>query len=443
MLESSSSDLGLASKIFLGILLAFFFGLSFFGKSFAMLHFSIGVLPLYVGEIALLICLVWVSLYGRRALLASPRIFLILALSFLVVGVFRTGISLVSGLTEYGLVQILRDSAIYYQSLWILVGLMLDRASFRLVFLGILFGLASSEVVLWIDFLADTVFGVDIVGAFPIVPGGNEVISPLFFLSYAFLNAEWATASIAASGLSLVGQVFSYFKKSWMLSSFGICLPTIVFFSGGVLPKTTVFSRLRGVILAAVVGVGLASLSVSFAISHSIKTEKILGQSRPFTHPAGWIFHGELKRDSEGKIVSPMDWRMHLWRQAWEGFVNSPVIGQGFGPRIIKTFPGEKPAIYNGHWVSGPHNSFLALAFRTGLLGVIPILGMVLFPFVLWLRKWRAVPWLSISVAAFASVASYASFNVCLENPQCGIFFWLFLGASVRLSIGENLEKKC
>ena len=134
-------------------------------------------------------------------------------------------------------------------------------------------------------------------------------------------------------------------------------------------------------------------------------------------------------------ITSPMEevdslWRalfwqavLHLWRQAL-------VFGVGFGYDLMKIQPfltgslGER---------GDPHNSYLAIGVRMGMVGISLVLAIFACYFIIMLRTARqGNPQLrllsSVLLGEFVAVAVFASMNVTLEGPFEGGLLWMCIG---------------
>ncbi len=131
-------------------------------------------------------------------------------------------------------------------------------------------------------------------------------------------------------------------------------------------------------------------------------------------------------------------WRLDFWGFLVEETVNNPVAGVGFGRpaafewdgRVYDARTGD-PADPND--VTGPHNSFVNVLYRMGVIGLLAVVTMLAF------GCWRLVPLVRAAegetraegvyvLGTLAVAAVVAFFTVALEGPFMGIFFWLFLG---------------
>jgi len=112
----------------------------------------------------------------------------------------------------------------------------------------------------------------------------------------------------------------------------------------------------------------------------------------------------------------------------------SPLFGVGFGRPTDFEFDG---VVYDRRTgdpddpndVTGPHDSFMNLLYRAGLLGMIPFVALLLVAISRVRRSLLASPppYRARVVAAtttLAFVATIALLDVVLEGPQMGLFFW-------------------
>jgi O-antigen ligase len=137
-------------------------------------------------------------------------------------------------------------------------------------------------------------------------------------------------------------------------------------------------------------------------------------------------------------------WRLAIWKYDLKKAVKQPVFGVGFGKPTAFHWDGH---VYDGRSgnglpedVSGPHNSFVNIIFRMGLLGFGALLALAViaarrvWP---WIRDADAPPHeravLVGSTAVLVFTTIVASLNVSLEGPFMGIFWWLALALMLVL----------
>ena len=133
-------------------------------------------------------------------------------------------------------------------------------------------------------------------------------------------------------------------------------------------------------------------------------------------------------------------WRIDYWAYLARKTLYDPVFGAGFG----------RPA--NFHWdrnvydtrndvdvesVSPPHNSFMNLLYRTGLIGFGALVALLWIAVRGFLRQFRATrqPELAALLALFAFICVVAFLNVALEGPYMAMFFWTVVGLMLALPV--------
>jgi len=127
-------------------------------------------------------------------------------------------------------------------------------------------------------------------------------------------------------------------------------------------------------------------------------------------------------------------YRLAYWRNLLGPALRDPIIGHGFDsydPRLIP--PRQTCRTGPGKCVD-PHNSFVALAYRIGLLATAAILLGLGGLLIRAVRVARAVyGWRGVSANALAAVVVYlgvfSGFNVGLELPYFAVVFWCAVGA--------------
>jgi O-antigen ligase len=123
--------------------------------------------------------------------------------------------------------------------------------------------------------------------------------------------------------------------------------------------------------------------------------------------------------------------RLSFWEAAMAKSVHSPIFGNGFD-----AFPADvaPPEPGNPDPFPAPHNSFVAIAYRVGLVPMLVVLALLLNLVRLGVRASthrparidRAVCAALTGIVVFAGVTS--AFNVFLEAPYAGPLFWTSIG---------------
>lgn len=138
-------------------------------------------------------------------------------------------------------------------------------------------------------------------------------------------------------------------------------------------------------------------------------------------------------------------WRLDYWRFLIEKTMKEPALGVGFGkPADFRwrgvLYDARRGIATDPNDITPPHNSFLNVFYRMGLLGLVPLLVLV----ALALRRGlvrirnpgtsaRDRALLAGFIGAFVFATFIALFNVALENPYIGLFFWTPLAALLVL----------
>lgn len=153
----------------------------------------------------------------------------------------------------------------------------------------------------------------------------------------------------------------------------------------------------------------------------------------PLQDDLGDLFGGS---SASGQNV---EWRVAIWRYMLRQTLHHPVFGVGFGTPTDFKWRGNVYDARSGSpseptYSTPPHNSFVNILYRTGLLGFLALLALVAIAL---LRVFRAVrasdlepldrSFLASSLAIFVLIAITACFSVALEGPYMGAFFWIFL----------------
>lgn len=107
----------------------------------------------------------------------------------------------------------------------------------------------------------------------------------------------------------------------------------------------------------------------------------------------------------------------------------NPWLGTGWGNDLAEPFlRAYYPEGGEDFGVRSPHNIFVTIFARTGLLGLVPFLGFV---GVFLIRTWRAIRSNLESTGmwcAALTILTSATFGVVLEGPMGAVLFWTVLG---------------
>lgn len=149
----------------------------------------------------------------------------------------------------------------------------------------------------------------------------------------------------------------------------------------------------------------------------------------------------------QNKPANNVLWRLVVWRDMLKELSEKPLFGWGFGrPFLSRTAKslgwtyGEKEG-----WID-PHNSHLNIAYKTGIIGyLVFLLIMVRFfkRIIRFLLHTREDNKSKLYIAALLTCSVYvlvlSFFEVVLEGPFMGSFLWISMGLIVAL---ENIYKR-
>jgi len=117
-------------------------------------------------------------------------------------------------------------------------------------------------------------------------------------------------------------------------------------------------------------------------------------------------------------------WRLLNWSEVLDGIQDRP-LGHGFASwEFLFTQPDP---------LTGSHNSFLDLAYRVGVVGLLLLLSMPVHmtrQTRAWIRSnslQSATLLVTVTACTFALLV-YASFNMVFESPYMSVQFWILLG---------------
>lgn len=418
--------------LFLRLLVSVLIGYALLGRTFA----GIGVPPLYVGELALAAGVL--AAFGNGwhpRLTRSPSIYLLIA--FMAWGAART----IPFVGVYGL-NALRDAVLWgYGVFALLVAPPLLRRN--------LFTRAAdlySRWIPWIVLCAPTwVIISEGAGltqtAFRSKPGDAAVHlggAAAFLLAGAWVRrgdrgaggrwfAKWAVWPALLIGLVAVGSL----NRGGLVAALAAMLTVLTllpFKAGGKLALAGATAMLLGALWLG------SGISIHVRRDRSIDPEQILKNLESVRGSGGESMEGTRR------------WRI-LW---WNAIIDYTVHGQyfwggkGYGINLayddgIEPFPEST--------TRSPHNGNLTILARSGVPGLtLWALLQLSFAFTVLLGFMRArrsgdqtrAALLAWTLAYWLAFLINASFDVALEGPQVGIWFWCMIGYGLALVAGQG-----
>lgn len=142
--------------------------------------------------------------------------------------------------------------------------------------------------------------------------------------------------------------------------------------------------------------------------------------------------------------------RKFCWKTALSDWSHSPVFGLGFIPEVPSSIePGKKN---DGGFerngtppVSGPHNSYLSILARMGVVGFLIFGGVVWFWCVqacLIIQKSGLGLYELLLILVPIAGGLHALFNIGIESPHNSLIMWLFTGISLAYAYRLKVTSK-
>ncbi len=370
--------------------------------------------PLFVTDVILLVLLLLIYLSPRRR---SPRRPLVLDISlalFVAAGVLAATRGF---LAHREPVLVLRDSALIGYSLFLLVGYHLLGS-----------WLAIRRTAVW--FLLGTALSVlNGFGWLLAAPEQRRLIAPGIYVLISLLGVVVMMANRLIR--PRVGWIFvALFSLGLLLAntrtlfvSLGI-LALLALFAPGFLGGQSLSARLVKTLPAAAV---LACL-LAFFVLHLQAGRELT------TRVTEELARGVLHSNDDPN----WQFRLTAWKEAWRRFKEYPPAGEGFGNLFNFEIWDNDPR---------PHNTYLTVLYKMGLLGFLPFFSMLACFLWLGLRTMknnstsRGVLFLQIVILAQGSFCIWGEANFVLESPFIASLFWTGMGMGFRLIQKFNNEE--
>jgi hypothetical protein len=415
---------------YLALLAIVLLGYALMGKGFAYLGFP----PLYVGEIALLTGIIVFLRTGTfvGAFAALPALMLVALMVWVLARTFPF-----VGL--YGF-DSLRDSTIvmYGGFAFIVIGLLLEdarRINTLLRYYGIM--LASFPVI-FVGIFLTKYWGNDIprlYGSVPIVEigatmAGTHLAGAMVFVLIGYRKVSFLWVFVWFATLALAGAT----NRGAMLA---VIVPVTI--------TMLVLGRYRLLLttVAAAVVIFAALLTLEASVGESAESDTRDSWSRPVS--AHQIVDNAMS--IIGQSDQPRDgttqWRLNWWDIIINDTIHGPNFwtGRGFGINLADAdgFGGTGDA-RDPHSLRSPHSAHMTLLARTGIPGVV-LWALVLASWfgmlmraILTARAHGHKDWadLFLFIGCYAAaIVINATFDVVLEGPVQGIWFWCLFGFGI------------
>lgn len=431
-------------RLFLGVIGVCLFGYTFLGKGFAYFGFA----PFYVGEILLVLGLLAAALGGGIGpALRSPVSRLLLL--FACWGAVRT----LPYIDRYG-VDALRDATIW------------AYGAFALLVAGFMLRLrcwtkAPEAYARWFWWFAfwSPVAGVIFSMAEPMIPrvpgsGGMPVL---------FVKAgDYGVQLAGAATFVLVGLADSHWRARshrawlewgwWMAWLAGVAIigaasrGALVSVFIAVATVMAIHRRARlwkPAVVACVFGIAFAGsdIKLNAGQEREVSAQQIKENLRS-------IVGG---RSNTSNLAGTRTWRLEWWRRIINYTVHGPYFwgGKGFGINLADSdgYQGTVMGIPN----RSPHNIQMTVLARSGVLGLL--LWVLLQGTFAWslvvayfrARRERQEWWARVNLWVLSFWLAFmvnAAFDVYLEGPQGGIWFWCLIGFGIAALEAQRAQRR-
>jgi len=416
-----------------GLLLIVLAGYATFGKGFAY----VGYPPLLIGEITLALGLIVIYRSGSAlAMLATFPSFMLAVLSTLVAA------QTIVGFGTHG-VDAIRDSVV------VLYGI------YAFTFIALL--LEKPELHRWmIDWYSRFAWLYGWIG------GG------LFYVTSQLQSAMpvWPTSGVSIVYVRL-GEAAVHIAGAAIFALLNLRKVTLLWAFSMVI-SIAVITPSRGAMLACVVPIliacvvggqmrliapplflGALILAVTFAIGLDVELPggRSLGPSQIINNFES-IFGSSAASNLDGTKL----WRLRWWQAIQDYTFNGPYFwtGKGYGIGLAEADGFVVGKEFGTPIVRVPHNAHLTMLARSGVPGLVlwSVTGLAWFGMIarsfLLARREGDVWWANIFLwlaCYLASIVIDASFDVALEGPMLGIWFWSLFGFGIASSMIYRWQK--
>jgi O-antigen ligase len=315
---------------------------------------------------------------------------------------------------------VLRDSALVAYAFFLLVGYHLFRTWTSIKRLAVWFLLGTALSVL------------NGLALFVVVPEQRRFVVAGIYALVSLVIVLLATANrlIRKMAGCILAVIFSlgvlFANTRSVFISLGAVLPLCLIAPGLLRVKIRSVSLLKALITAAV----LVCAVVFFSLR--LKTGRDFGM-RVTDELASGILH----------TSDDFYWQFRLaaWNEAWRRFAEYPPAGEGFGIPFMFDFYDIE--INDAR----PHNTYLTVLYKMGLVGFLPFLGFLAYFFCGALRAVfrnsanRGVVFLQIALLAALSFCVYGGGFFVVESPYLASLFWAGMGVGLRLIKKLDMER--
>jgi glycosyltransferase involved in cell wall biosynthesis len=421
-------------------------------RGFAGLHLPLGGLPLYVGELVLLLCLLPTAKRLRNRRLGAPLGLLLAWMAFnLALTIWK--------LPEYRIDSV-RDAAVWYYGVFALVGVAawpeLREAAVRKWFTRFfIFAMVATPI----HMLSATAVLPAITG--PVLDGelfgerSDAMALQLLGAGALFLTGSqldrtpWPRRLTPLLAAVALGLMATQQVRAAFVALIGILL-LFLFYQ---LSRPIVMSAAAlGVVFGLLWAVDLRVQTVRGEVSASAVIERQLSTLNFVT--------GAEERDEDPGAAETVRWRLIWWQALVDEALSDPWIlvrGRGYGPDLHDSVAGLSTGERNwdqgseeGRRVRSPHNIAMTLLARSGVVGLALWLAVLAASLGFIMRaslqarvaRENDAALFGVWIAAYLiETVVVASLGVVLESPYGAVPFFLTLGIGVAWA-AERLDQR-
>ncbi|HTF24326.1 MAG TPA: O-antigen ligase family protein [Candidatus Limnocylindria bacterium] len=392
-----------------GLFLWFAFCTTAYAKDFSYLRWP-GT-PLFVTDVVLIVLLLSIYIVPRRRYSHLPLVLSIFLGLFIAAGVLAAARGFLGRCDP---ILVLRDSALIGYALFLLVGYHLFSGwlAIRRVAAWFLLGTALSVLngLAWLvvapeqrRFVAPGVYVlVSLVGV--LIMLANRLIRP---------RVGWLFVGVFSLGLLLANA-----------RSLFVCLAIVflvVLFVPGMLRRKLRSARLVTTLAtAAVLVCAFAFLFLHLQVGRDFTTRVADNMASGILHTGDDAF---------------WQFRLTAWKEARRRFEQYPPAGEGFGIPFNFEIWDNDPR---------PHNTFVTVLYKMGLLGFLPLFALLAYFFWFCLRAVHRnsangrISFLQMLILAQVSFCVWGGADSMLESPYLASLFWVGMG--IGLHIAQKLD---
>jgi O-antigen ligase len=380
-------------------------------KDFAYIRLP-GV-PLFVTDVVLIFILTSIYIFHRRCPRRFPLVLNISLALFVAAGALAAARGF---LGHHESLLVLRDSAIVGYSLFLPVGYHLTRNWLVIRRIAVWFALGAALSIL--NGLAQ----------FAVVPEQRRFVSGIYVLvPFVGVLVMMANRLIRPHVAWILAGIFSV--GLFLANSRSAFVSIIVLFVLALLVPGLFRRKLR--LMTSITALGaVAVLAGSFAFLYlHLRSERDFA-----VRVAGELSSGVLHTSHDPY----WQFRLMAWKEAWNRFNEYPAAGEGFGIPFRFDIWDEDVR---------PHNTFLTVLYKMGLLGFLPLLIFLSYFFWLGFRCLRRnqqndhVIFLEIVILAQVCFCLWGGASLMLESPYLASLFWAGVGISLRLAQKLDFER--